>query len=107
MGLEGAGVRIPVSVADENKPQLLGTVTPVMGTPIKVKLERYLPDMKRETMAVADPNGGPVAKLSLRGENLQQDIWLCARDREKQSVSAHIGNVAIRELPGPPDASIL
>ena len=107
MGLEGAGVRIPVSVADENKPQLLGTVTPVMGTPIKVKLERYLPDMKRETTAVADPNGGPVAKLSLRGENLQQDIWLCARDREKQSVSAHIGSVVMRELPGPPDASLL
>jgi len=107
LGLEGAGVRIPVSVADENKPQPLGTVTPVMGTPMKVKLERYLPDMKRETTAVADPNGGPVAKLSLRGENLQQDIWLSARDRERQSVSAHVGSVAIRELPGSVDASIL
>ena len=73
LGLEGAGVRIPVSVADENKPQPLGMVTPVMGTPLKVRLERYLPDMKQETTAVADPNGGPVAKVSLRGENLQQD----------------------------------
>ncbi len=107
LGLEGAGVRIPVSIADENKPQSLGTVTPVMGTPMKVKLERYLPDMKRETTAVADPNGGPVAKLSLRGENLQQDIWLSARDRERQSVSAAVGSVAIRELPGSVDASIL
>lgn len=107
LGLEGAGVRIPVSVADENKPQSLGAVTPVMGTPIKVKLERYLPDMKRETTAVDDPNGGPVAKLSLRGENLQQDVWLAARDREKQSVTAAIGTVAIRELPVPPDGSVL
>jgi len=107
LGLEGAGVRIPVSVADENKPQSLGTVTPVMGTPIKVKLERYLPDMKRETTPVADPNGGPVAKLSLRGENLQQDIWLAAREREKQSVSAQIGTVAIRELPVLPEASFM
>ncbi len=107
LGLEGAGVRIPVSVADENKPQALGTVTPVMGTPIKVKLEQYLPDMKRETTPVADPNGGPVARLSLRGENLQQDIWLAAREREKQSVSASIGTVAIRELPGRPEASFL
>jgi hypothetical protein len=108
LGLEGTGVRIPVSVADENKPESIGTVTPVMGTPIKVKLERYLPDVKRETVPVADPNGGPVAKLSLRGENLQQDIWLAARDRERQSVSAaSIGSVAIRELPGSADASIL
>jgi hypothetical protein len=107
LGLEGSGVRIPVSVADENKPQSLDAVSPVMGTPIKVKLERYLPDAKQETTAVADPNGGPVARLSLRGENLQQDIWLAARDRERQSVSAHIGNVGIRELPGPADASIL
>ena len=67
---------------------------PVMGTPIKVKLERYLPDLKWETTATDDPNGGPVAKLSLRGENLQQDLWLGARDRERQSISAHIGSVA-------------
>ncbi len=107
LGLDGAGVRIPVPVADENAPQSLGTMTPVMGTPVKVKLERYLPDMTRETTAVADPNGGPVAKLSLQGENLQQDIWLVARDREKQAVSASVGSVAIRELPKGVDASIL
>jgi hypothetical protein len=107
MGLDGEALRVPVSVADENKPQTLDAMAPVMGTPIKVKLERYLPDMKQETTAVQDPNGGPVAKLSLRGENLQQDVWLCARDREKQSISAHIGSVAIRELPGPLDTSVL
>ena len=107
MGLEGDAMRMPVSVADENKPQTLDAVVPVMGTPIKIRLERYLPDLKRDTTAVDDPNGGPVAKLSLRGESLEQDVWLCARDREKQSVSAYIGSVAIRELPGPPDVSIL
>ena len=99
MGLEGAGIRMPVSIADENKPQDLSATAPVMGTPIKVKLQRYLPDLKWETTAIDDPNGGPVAKLSLRGENLQQDVWLCARDRERQSISAHIGSVAMRELP--------
>jgi hypothetical protein len=99
MGLEGAGIRMPLSIADENKSQDLRASAPVMGTPIKVKLERYLPDLKWDTAAIDDPNGGPVAKLSLRGENLQQEIWLCARDRERQSVSAHIGSVAMRELP--------
>ncbi len=107
MGLEGEAIRVPVSVTDENKPQTLDAVVPVMGTPIKIKLERYLPDMQQEISAVEDPNGGPVAKLSLKGENLQQEVWLSARDREKQSVSAHIGSVAVRELPGPPDAAIL
>lgn len=99
IGHEGVTMRMPLSIADENKPQELDAVIPVMGTPIKVKLERYLPNLARETTAVDDPNGGPVARLSLRGENLQQDLWLCARDRERQSISAHIGGVAMRELP--------
>jgi len=106
-GLEGDGIRMALSIADENKTQPLDATIPVMGTPIKVRLEQYLPDLKWETTAVDDPNGGPVARLSLRGENLQQDVWLCARDREKQSISARIGSVAIRELPGSPDASLL
>lgn len=107
MGLEGDAIRLPVSVTDENKPQLLNGMAPVMGTPIKLKLERYVPDVKWETTAVDDPNGGPVAKLSLRGENLQQDVWLSARDRERQSISAPIGSVAIRELPRPPERALL
>jgi hypothetical protein len=107
MGLEGAGIRLPLSVADENKSQELSAVVPVAGTPLKVKLERYLPDLKWETTAREDPNGKPVAKLSLRGENLQQDIWLGARDREKQAITSHVGGVAIRELPGPVDAGVL
>ena len=105
MGLEGTALRLPLSIADENKPQDLTGVIPVAGTPLQVKLERYLPDLKRETTAVEDPNGGPAARLSLRGESLQQDLWLCTRDRERQSISAHIGGVAIRELPS--DGSIL
>ncbi len=107
MGLEGDGIRLPVSVTDENKPQSLNTMVPVVGTPIKIKLERYLPDAKSEAIAADDPNGGPAAKLSLRGESLQQDIWLSARDRERQSISAHIGSVAIRELPRPPEGALL
>ncbi len=107
MGHDGAALRTPLSIADEGKAQKLQTVMPVMGTPFKVKLERYLPDVKWETTPVDDPNGGPVARLSLRGEGLQQDIWLCARDRERQSISAHVGSVALRELPIPLDAQFV
>lgn len=107
MGHEGAAMRLPLSIADESKPQGLKAVVPVMGTPMKVKLERYLPDVTWETTPVEDPNGGPVAKLSLRGEGLLQDVWLCARDREKQSITAHVGSVAIRELPAQTEDQVL
>ncbi len=107
MGLEGSALRLPLSVADENRSQMLNAVAPVVGTPIKVRLEQYLPDLKWEMAAAADPNGGPVARLSVRGESLQQDLWLSARDHERQSISAHIGSVAIRELPGPVGPAVL
>jgi hypothetical protein len=100
MGHEGDTLRLPLPIADENKPQKIDKVLPVMGTPIKVKIEQYSPNLRWETVAVKDPNGGAVARLSLRGANLQQDLWLSARDVERQSISAHIGAVAIRELPG-------
>ncbi|MCU0914043.1 MAG: hypothetical protein MUC88_05715 [Planctomycetes bacterium] len=107
LGMEGAGVRVPLSIADENQPQNLSVTVPVMGTPIQVQLERYVPDLKWETRAVDDPNAGPAARLSLRGESLQQDLWLCARERERQSISAHIGSVAMRELPSSAGAQLL
>jgi hypothetical protein len=107
MGHEGAVVRTPLAVADESKPQGLKAVVPVMGTPLKVKLQRYLPDVRWETTVVEDPNEGPAAKVSLRGEGLLQDLWLCARDRERQSITAHVGSVALRELPTPVSAQVL
>ena len=67
MGHEGQTLRLPVSVTDENKAQDLKATLPVMGTPIKVRLQRYVPDLKWETVAADDPNGAAVAKLSFRG----------------------------------------
>jgi hypothetical protein len=100
LGHEGQTLRLPVTVADENKPQDLTGTVPVMGTPLKVSLDRYLPDLKQEIVAVDDPNGGAVARLSFRGEGLEQDLWLSAAERARQSISSHIGGVAIRGLPG-------
>ena len=99
MGHDGQTLRLPVAVADENKAQVLQGTVPVMGTPIKVTLNHYLPDLKWETVAADDPNGGAVARLSLRGEGLKQDLWLSAQEAARQSVSSHIGGVAIRDLP--------
>jgi len=108
MGHEGRTLRLPVSVVDENKAQYLKATVPVMGTPIKVRLERYVPDLKWEVVAVDDPNGAAVAKLSFRGEGLEQDSWLSAEEVTRQSISSHIGGVAIRELPaGTGSAAVL
>lgn len=99
MGHEGQTLRLPVSVSDESKPQALNGVVPVMGTPMKVRLDQYVPHLQWETMAVDDPNGGAVARLSFRGEGVKQDLWLSAQEVTRQSISSHIGGVAIRELP--------
>lgn len=99
MGHEGNAIRLPLSIRDESKPQEMDAMLPVMGTPIALHVKRYLPNLTWETATVDDPNGGPVARVSLRGENLQQDLWLGARDRERQSISAPIGGIAVRELP--------
>lgn len=99
MGHEGSAIRLPLSIRDESRLQEMDAMLPVMGTPITVKVKRYLPNLTWETATVDDPNGGPVARVSLRGENLHQDLWLSAKDRERQSISAHIGGIAVRELP--------
>lgn len=101
MGMEGQRLHFPVTVSDENKPEKLETVLPVMVTPIKIKLQHYLPDLKWETSAVKDANGGIVAKLTVKGENLNQDIWLSPDDPPRQSISSSIGGVAIKKLYDP------
>jgi hypothetical protein len=107
MGLEGEGLRFPVTVSDENKPQKLDTVLPVAGTPIKIWLETYIPDLKWETTAVKHPGGGVAAKLTIEGDGLDQEIWLSSGDLARQSISSSIGGVAIRKLHDPKTAEKL
>jgi hypothetical protein len=101
MGLDGPGLRFPLTVIDENKPQKLDAILPVMGTPIKIRLEEYIPDLKWETTAVKHTDGGIAAKLAIKGINLEQNIWLCSGDPARQSISSSIGGVAIRKLHNP------
>jgi len=101
MGMEGQRLHFPVLVSDENKPEKLETVLPVMVTPIKIRIQHYLPDLTWETTAVKDDKGGIVAKLTVKGENLKQDIWLSPDDPPRQSISSRIGSVAIKKLHDP------
>jgi len=107
MDLEGEGLRFPLTVSDENKPQKYDTILPIMGTPIEVKLEEYVPDLKWENVAVKHPGGGIVAKLAIKGKNLKQDIWLSPGDPARKSISSSIGGVAIRRLHNPNTAEAL
>ena len=101
MGMEGQRLHFPVIVSDENKPEKLDNVLPVMGTPIKIRLQQYLPDLRWETTAVKHTAGGIVAKLTIKGENLKQDIWLSPDVPTRQSISSSIGSVAIKKLHDP------
>jgi len=78
--LDGEGLRFPLTVSDENKPQKLNTVLPIKDMPIEIRLEDYVPDMKMETNAVKHPGGEIAAKLLINGKNLKQDIWLSSGD---------------------------
>lgn len=101
MGMEGRSMSFPIVVSDENNLEKLDRVLPVMGTPIKIKLKQYLPDLKWETIAVEHTSGGIVAKLTITGENLKQDVWLSSNDPARQSITSSIGGVAIQKLRDP------
>ncbi|MEK7996131.1 MAG: hypothetical protein AAB403_20220, partial [Planctomycetota bacterium] len=107
MGLEGDGLRFPLAVSDESKPQKFDVVLPVTGTPIRVKLEQYVPDLAWETVAVEDPAGDIVAKLAIKGKNMEQNIWLSPGDPARQSISSRVGGVAIRRFHNPDTAEAL
>jgi len=98
MGMDGSMMRFPVKVADENKAAPLNNVLPLMGSPIKVRLMQYLPDLKWETSISEDPKGGAVVQIKAKGENLNQDIWLSSADPAKQSISSQVGGIKIVKL---------
>ena len=98
MGMEGEALRLPIAARDESKPQKLDDVVAVMGTPIKVRLEQYLPNLGWETSAVEHPGGGTVARLAIEGKDFQQDLWLSSADVSKQSISSRVGSIAIQGL---------
>jgi len=108
MGLEGEGLRFPINVPDETKPHKFDNVLPVMGTPISVRLEDYVPDLGWETTAVKQPGAGTVAEITVKGKDLEpQTIWLNSADLSRQSMSSTVGGVAIRKLNDPGKAEKL
>jgi len=98
MRLDEEGLRFPLNISDESKPQKLHTVLPIKGTSIEIELENYVPDLKWETKAVKHPGEEIVAQLLITGENLKQDVLLSTGDPARQSISSRIGGVTIKRL---------
>ncbi len=96
--LDDQGLRFPLTVSDENKPNTLDGVLPIIGTPIEIRLEQYVPDLKWDTTVIEDPNGGIVATLTVKGTDLKQDFLLNTDDPAKQLISSSIGNITIKKL---------
>ena len=98
MGMDGEALQLPIAARDESKPQKFDDIVAVMGTPIKVRLEHYLPNLGWETTAVEHPGGGTVVELTIRGKDFQQHLWLSSADMSKQSISSRVGSIAIEGL---------
>ena len=96
--LDGQALRFPLKVSDENKPQKLNAILPIKDTPIEIRLEDYVPDLKWETNAVKHPGGQIAAKLLISGNNLKQEIWLSPSDPARQSITSSVGGVSIKRI---------
>ncbi|MFC1633306.1 hypothetical protein ACFL5Z_00580 [Planctomycetota bacterium] len=107
MGMGGDGLCFPLVVSDESKPQKLDDILTVLNSPIKVELEQYIPDLTWETTAVQHPDGGIVVRLTVKGKDLEQSLWLSPGDPARQSVSSRIGSIAIRRFYNPDTAEAL
>lgn len=101
IGNEGSVMSFPVKIADENKPEKLDVVLPVMGTPVEIKLERYIPDLQWETSIIKKDGGGVIAELAIKGPGLDQKFALDSGNPQRQSMTSPAGGVAIKRLYDP------
>lgn len=101
VGMEGKPMAFPLAVSDENKSEQLSKIFPVVGTAIHVKLQQYIPDLKWETTTVEKDGAGLVVRLTAKGKDLNQDIWLSTEEQSKGSITSSIGGVTLRKLNDP------
>lgn len=95
---KGKGLAFPVKIEDRSKLQKLNKSMPVIGTPIVVKLKEYYPDYQKQDSIVADPKGGSIAAVTMKGKNLNKTMMLISEDPARRSISSSIGGVAIRKF---------
>ncbi|MBN1766330.1 MAG: hypothetical protein JW860_13805 [Sedimentisphaerales bacterium] len=98
IGMQGAPMRFPIKVEHENKPCTFNRIMPVMGTPVKLTLQEYLPDFSKETMLVESEAGSGVAGVLIEGEGIHQKMWLTTDSPARSSLTSQIGRISIEKL---------
>ncbi len=88
----------PVKVPDENKSLKLEKSLPIMGTSVKIRLDKYLPNLEWESNVIEKADLGAVASIVFKGPNLHQQMWLDTNDPTKQSVTSSIGGIALKKI---------
>ena len=99
-GMQGAEMFFPVEVENTGVQSELGGVFPVMGSSAKIRLEQFLPDLVWEQYTEKSPDGGSVVRFKAVGPDLDQKLWLCAEEADKQSMSSAIGSMSIKKMYG-------
>ena len=97
-GTGGQEFRFPVAVDDENKPADLGKVMPVLGSPMKIRIDKYLPDLQWNTYGAKVDDGGIVLKVHAKGPNLDTSLWLDSSDSKKSAIISRIGGLKVVQV---------
>ena len=98
MGMKGSVLRFPVKVTDENRSEKLDKVLPLMGTALKIKLLEYLPDLTWQNNAVESEGAGSLVNLVIKGETLEQQLWLRQDDPSRSSITSSVGRISLNRL---------
>ena len=93
---EGSELYFPITVYDENKPEKLDSILPVMGTPVEVELKQYIPDLKWESSVVEQDSGGIVVSLVIKGREVEQSMLLNSDDPKRQTITSVVGGARTR-----------
>ncbi len=97
----GAPMHFPVEVPDVDKVADLDKVLPLPGSVVKIRLTKYLPDLKRSVSGVKDSSGNVIALIHAWGSGLDQDMWLDAADAEKRGIASRVGAINLVEIHDP------
>ncbi len=100
-GQKGNDLVFPVTVSDEDKPEKLNSTFPVMGTPLEIRLEQYLPAFKWKNSIEKKAGGGLIAQLIIEGKGLHQEMLLDSTDPARKSITSAIGSIVLKKVRDP------
>jgi len=100
-------VRFPVEVADVDKVADLDRLLPIPGSAVRIRLIKYLPDLKSSESGVEDPAGGVIALVNAMGPGVDQDMWLDASDARRRGITSRAGAIKLLQLYDPKELPLV